>query len=132
MYGAPSPKTGTKLRLRFGDTDDQTLGDVATDSSGQSVLVGWFGGTIDFGAESITTNGISAFVIKLNADGGYLWSHEYGGGASTTVEAYGVAIDSAGNVVITGQFEGSGDFGSAMILSDGVDGFIAQLEEAIQ
>ena len=51
----------------------------------------------------------NAFSVKLDADGNHLWSRALGGlGIAVGV---GVAVDGAGNVLLTGSCTGMADFG---------------------
>jgi hypothetical protein len=83
---------------------------VAVDGSGNVLVAGqtassagWISGGFD-----TTYNGGSsdAFVAKLNASGQPLWSTYLGGNG--TDAAYGIAVDSSGNVLVTGQTASSG------------------------
>lgn len=46
-------------------------------------------------------------VAKFDANGNALWAKNFGGASASTVRAYGVAVDSAGDVYLTGYFQGS-------------------------
>ena len=52
-----------------------------------------------------------------SASGQYLWARTSGDVGSQV--AYGVAIDSYSNIVVTGQFSGTVDFGGGPMTSDG-------------
>jgi len=73
-----------------------------------------------------------AFITKLNATGSALVYSTYLGG-SLTDEAYGIAVDGAGNACVAG-FTNSGDFPTARPLQGtrrgGFDAFIAKLPPA--
>jgi hypothetical protein len=62
-----------------GDRDDQVSG-VASDKFGNVVATGWFVNKAGFGgAELESPNGNrDAFLVKLNADGGHVWSQRFG------------------------------------------------------
>ncbi|WP_437544823.1 hypothetical protein WME97_37010 [Sorangium sp. So ce367] len=95
---------------------------VALDASGSVVLAGSFGDyfaeAIDLGGGPLTTAGSEdIFVAKLDADGEHVWSKRFGDEALQ--RAYGVAVDGAGNVVISGTFLGSVDFGAGPLVSEG-------------
>jgi hypothetical protein len=93
-----------------------TPGGVATDGSGNVYLSGTFMGTEDFRADwgsptdsKTSAGGIDdAFVTKVMADGSYGWTRVIG--SSNNDSAYGVCADGAGNVVVTGFFDGTVDF----------------------
>ena len=65
--------------------------DVAVDSSGNIYVTGhsYSGGAGDF------------YTIKYNSTGGHVWNVSYNGGSSSDT-AEGIAVDSSGNVYITG------------------------------
>ena len=81
--------------------------DVATDSVGRSVVVGyhsgdsfggaWFGDQVVYG-----TGYRDVFVAKYDKNGNALWAH--GGGSNYEDAAQGVALDGAGNIYVTGYF----------------------------
>ncbi|WP_437910490.1 SBBP repeat-containing protein [Sorangium sp. So ce327] len=54
-----------------------------------------------------------------------LWSAALGGAGADA--AYGVATDAAGNLYVTGAFEGTVDFGAGPLTATGRDGFVAVL-----
>ena len=85
----------------------------ATDGSGNVFVTGNFSGTADFdpGNETaILTSAGSAdiFVAKFDSAGNYLWAKQLGG--TNNDFGYDIAIDSAGNVLVTGEFSGTADF----------------------
>ncbi len=88
---------------------------VAMDASGNVLVTGvYLSQTIAFGTAVLTnasstctqewsTNGCpDMFVVKLDADGNWLWAKSAGGAYDD--EAWGIATDSAGNVLVTGGF----------------------------
>jgi hypothetical protein len=88
---------------------------VATDSDGQTVVVGTFSGSIDFGGSSLTSAEYgSVFAAKLDASGGLLWAKQLGGSS----QQQSVAVDAQGNVFVVGDFYGTMTFG-AMTLDSG-------------
>ncbi len=109
---------------RFGDASDQLARAVAADPSGNVVVVGGFKGSLDFGngAPLQGTPGGSAFVTKLNgADGSYAWANGYSAGMSPNAYAAirTVAVSVSGDVLATGDFNGSLDLGVGTVTSTG-------------
>jgi hypothetical protein len=103
---------------------------VSTDSSGNVIIAGSFEGTVDFGGGGLTSSGMrDVFVAKYSATGQHLWSKRFG---STGDEVgYGLAVDSAGDVVLSGKFQGSVSFGGTALTSAGGDDiFLAKLSGA--
>ena len=97
----------------FGGTGSDGGNSVATDSSGNIYVTGWFNNTVDFdpgtGTDNKTSNGIlDIFVTRINADGSYGWTKTFGG--TGIDEGYSVAVDSSGNTYITGWFNDIVDF----------------------
>ena len=86
---------------------------VSIDNLGNIVLVGVFQGTVDFDPGAATFNltalGIvDMFLVKLNANGDFLWANRTG---STDLETpHDVAVDGSGNIYVTGYFCGTVDF----------------------
>jgi hypothetical protein len=104
------------------------------DSTGNVVVAGQFHGIVDFGTGLITsftnpTSGptMDAFVAKYTS-GAAVWSRGLGGNASDA--ATGAAVDSGGNVVVTG-YQGSSqvDYGGGNLGTRGSnDIFVAKYD----
>jgi hypothetical protein len=115
---------------RFGSTaTDQGTG-VSTDTSGNVIVVGTFNGSINLGGGGLTSaGGRDMFVAKFSATGQHLWSKRFGGTGNDDVR--GVAVDAAGDVLLTGQFLGTINFGGTNLTSAGFeDIFLAKLSGA--
>jgi hypothetical protein len=98
---------------RFGAGGDQGAEALAVDASGNVIVAGNIAGTVDFGGGSITSAGLKdAFVLKLDKSGNHLWSKVIGD--ATEQDSLGVAVDSAGNIVVTGYFQGTVSFNGGM------------------
>jgi len=101
-----------------GNHDDYGRG-VAVDASGNVLVTGltlssgWVSGGFDTGL----TGYDDAFVAKISPSGAHLWSTYLGG--SSEDWGYGVAVDAAGNVVVTGY-----TYSSSMLPADA---FVAKL-----
>jgi hypothetical protein len=107
---------------------------VALDGTGNVYVVGHFAGSIDFG------NGIPPFtsnngggdtdlvLAKLDPAGDALWAQTFGAAGSPQY-GYAIAVDAAGNAVITGGFVSSIDFGAGALASaGGSDVFVAKFD----
>lgn len=84
---------------------------------------------LDFGGGPLSSRGGSDFfVVSLSsATGAHRWSRGFGGPGQEF--AQGVAIDGVGNVIVTGSFESSIDFGDGPLTSaGGLDVFVAKLD----
>src|SRR5262249_37164911 len=87
----------------FTNTGNDRGTGVATDPQGNVALVGWFTNAINFGGTQLfASSGVSdAFVAKFTGAGAHIWSRSMGATTSED-QAYGVATDSVGNVVVVG------------------------------
>ena len=76
------------------------------------IVAGWFLDSMDFGdGVLITTNGATdAFVCKHDNDGNFKWVQSWGGGNDYDY-GWSVAVDSSNDVYVSGQFNGTVDFG---------------------
>jgi hypothetical protein len=113
----------------FGNALLQSGQAVAVDASGAVLLTGYFQGTVNFGGGVLTTaGGADIFLAKLDATGAHVWSKRLG---SATDDQVGLAIaaDSAGNVLVTGSFTGTVNFGGGNLVSaGGADIFVAKYD----
>jgi hypothetical protein len=111
---------------RFGGSGDDVLNSLAVDGAGDVALSGKFQGSVSFGGTTLTSaGGDDAFLAKLlGASAGHSWSKRFG---STSQDiATGVAVDGARNVVFSGYFAGSVDFGGGALTALGIDVFTAK------
>jgi hypothetical protein len=80
----------TKTYSRGIPTEDDMASDVTVDSSGNIYVAGLQG----------LSNNLKGFVMKLDADGNQIWRNVIDG--ASTQEATGIALDSLGNIYVTG------------------------------
>src|SRR5205823_1921038 len=184
-------------RLGGNQADDYARA-VVTDSQGNIIVAGCFGGTVDFGGQTLTSipdpwGRIAAdiFVVKYSASGSLVWAKRFGGsnvdigdalaldgndniflaarlgsinadfggltlssagsydialaklspqgtvlwakrwGGTDVDLAHGVAVDRAGDLVVSGEFWGTSDLGGGSRVSAGLsDIFIAKYSGA--
>ncbi len=112
---------------RFGSTIGDWGGGVAVDASGNVVVTGGFQGTVDFGGGNLSAGGLDVYVAKYAASGAHQWSQNFG----STNANYGhdLAVDASGNVVVTGEFQATVDFGGGNLVSaGGYDIFVAKYD----
>jgi hypothetical protein len=97
---------------------------IAASATGKVVITGTAASGTDFGGGPLAdTNG---FVAELDPSGNYLWSRGFG----TLQEAFGASVGYSGanDIVLTGHFGGSLDFGGGAMSSKGSDDiFLAKL-----
>ncbi len=110
---------------------------VATDSSGDVFVVGYFSGTVIFNPADVTTSvtsaNDSAFVTKFNSNGSYVWTRTFDT-SSGTAQASGVSINSSGDIFVTGGFSGTVVFNpsdnTTSVTSNNSDSFITEFNAA--
>jgi len=105
---------------RFGDVGYDTGTSVAVDGSGQVVVTGTFSGSVWFGGGPVqfSSGSDDAFLAKFTASSGaYVWGMDLGGSGDDG--ATSVAVDSGGNIALTGYFHGTAVFGGFPIVSNG-------------
>ena len=120
----------------IGSSSSESGRNITLDASGNVYITGEFSGTVDFdpgtGAENLTSNGGSnIFVLKLDANGNYIWAKNIGGANGQGIGD--IVVDASGNIYTTGYFFGTGDFdpdtGTANLTSNGSeDIFILKLD----
>ena len=125
----PTP-TGCPWALGVGGAFNDIASDIAVDGSGNSYAVGLFKGTATFGSSTLTSKGdMDLFVVKVGPTGSVVWAVSAGG--SGFDNATGVAVDSSGNVTVTGSFKGTATFGtSTKTASGGSDIFVLRLSSS--
>lgn len=107
---------------------EQAVKGVAVDTHDNVVVTGEMSGSVDFGGGPLEGGGPSIFVAKLDPGGAHLWSKRFAGAPASGGTA--IAADGADNVLLTGYFEGSVDFGKGALiaaLGGTADAFTAKL-----
>ncbi|UCH84853.1 MAG: T9SS type A sorting domain-containing protein [Candidatus Latescibacterota bacterium] len=113
---------------RYGDSSPQYAFAVATDGSGNIYIAGDFLGTVDFGGGPWTaTSNYDIYVAKLaGSNGAHVWSIAFPGNDHDSAES--ITVDHAGNVLLTGFFAGTVNFGGGVLSSAGSsDIYLAKL-----
>ncbi len=118
---------------RFGDTGFDSGYAIAVDGARNVLVTGWFQGTVDFGGGPLTNAGgfdsFDIFVAKYDAAGAHLWSQSFGDTDSDRGSA--IAVDADDNVLVTGRFQGTVDFGGGPLTSAGsTDIFVTKFDAA--
>ena len=94
------------------------------------IVTGLFEGTIDAGGGPLTSAGEhDIFVVKYNSAGQHLWSKRFGSVDADRGQA--IATDAAGNILVTGGFRGSVDFGGGPLTTSSIteyDVFLAKFD----
>ena len=102
----------------FGTSQDENVRAVSVDNAGNSYIVGHTAGSL-----GVSAGGIDAFIAKYDSNGNQVWLRQFGTVASDA--AYGVALDSAGDVYVTGSTRGSLN---ASNNSGGADTFVVKYD----
>ena len=127
IYVAAYSSSGTyQWAKRFGNSFPNYAYSVAVDGNSNVFVTGAFQGTVDFGKGPLTsTGGYDIFVAKFSSSGATSWTKRLG--SSIDDYGYGIAVDGTGDVLCTGFFQGTVDFGSGIPLtSSGMDTFVAK------
>lgn len=109
-----SPAGSLVWQQTLGSTGGDRAYGIALDSANNVYVTGTFSGTVDFNhsssASTILTSagGLDAFVLKLSSEGIFQWVRRMGG-PSTDV-GWDITVDTANNVLTTGQFGSTVDF----------------------
>jgi hypothetical protein len=96
-----------------------TAKSVAVDSQNNILVVGSFGGVVDFGGVTLTAaNQLSMFVAKYSSAGGLLWVRSFGGSGFGYDFGSAVAVDGTNNIFMLGRLQSANvNFGSGIVLS---------------
>ena len=95
---------------------------------------GTFTGTQDFdpgpGIFNLTSAGDQdGGILNLDSAGNFVWARRLGGASPELL--HGIALSPAGNAYVTGQFQGTANFGAQQLTSvTWRDGYLAQLDNA--
>jgi hypothetical protein len=105
-------------------------GAIALDSTGNSYVTGQVHGKATFGSTTLTasTSG-DAYVVKLDSSGKPAWARTMGG--SGGAGGAGLALDSGGNVYLSGWYKGKlGTSGTILTARGNSDIYVARLDPA--
>lgn len=111
---------------QFGDaTDNGSRITVTTDKSGNVIIAGDVSGNVDFGTGMLAGSAnADIFVASFDPAGKPSWAKRFGD--TTTQRANSVRTDSKGNVIISGAFQGTLNFGAGAMTATQFDGFLAE------
>lgn len=120
----------------YGNTSSERVMDFTYDASGNLIIVGRFGLTINFGPTSATAltghGGSDIFVAKFDQSGKFLWSKGYGGPHNDGDGALAVATDAGSGIYVGGNTYAGANFGfGAVTTADASsDAFLVKLSGA--
>jgi hypothetical protein len=105
-----------------GTSGAQQPGGIGIDTASHVVVAGWFEGTVDFNPGPTTGLLTSAgaqdvYLATLDSFGNFVTAKRAGGANSDL--AYGLAVNSAGTLAVTGDYTGPASFGTTSVPSVG-------------
>jgi hypothetical protein len=109
-----------------GSTGEDNGTAVSFDPWGNVFVTGFFNGAVDFGAGPLNSSGMrDIFLVKYDPDGVHLLSRRFGG--TDHDGGFCLGVDGGGNIVVTGYFDETADFGGGPLTSaGGADIFVAR------
>ncbi len=129
-YEEPQEPAAPAWSKALGSSDNfggPQAGTVSVSPAGNLIITGAFSGSIDLGGGPIEASAQpNFFVAKYSAAGEPIWSAKGGGGDDQPANA---SMDTDGNAVIAGNFNGKVDLGSGE-LSGGSNLFVARFGPA--
>ncbi|MDI1476617.1 hypothetical protein [Polyangium sp. y55x31] len=125
---------GFQWSVRSGDFQPQFVNAVAVGPDRNIFLAGSFEGELELpnGVKLPSTGGQSdVFVVRLNPEGAPVWAKGFGDGVQQPKLATTIAVDSKGDTIIAGYFEGSLEFAPGQLINamGGRDVFLAKLDK---
>jgi hypothetical protein len=118
-----------------GASEDQSRS-IITDDAGFIYIVGYFSGIADFDPSGSVFNlssngGNDVFIQKLDPSSNFMWAKSFGGNGDDICNS--VDINSSGDILLIGQYEGTVDFDPSgataySIANGGSDVFIQKLD----
>ena len=111
----------------LGGTGQDSGSSIAVDSSSNVYVTGDFTDTAELGGGAVTSKGFNdIFVTSFSASGAHRWQKNLGGSGRDS--GNGIAVDSAGNVYVTGDFSDTADLGGGNVVAKGgYDVFVIKL-----
>jgi hypothetical protein len=113
-----------------GTSNEELLYELKVDNAGNAYMTGAFSGTITVVTSPLTSyGGTDGFLIKIDSSGNHVWSKALG--SSSDDQATSVRLDYQGNVIVSGFFRTTGNFGGINLTSNGsADVFVAKFSSA--
>ena len=120
-----------KWYVNSGNVFHQYVTDIAVGADRHVHLTGYFEGDLFTDPHKLENGGqTDVFVAKLDAEGAYVWTRKYGDGTGQPKIATSIAVDTKGNTLVAGYFEGSLEFvKSQPINATNRDVFLAKLDK---
>jgi len=92
---------------------------VAVDASDNVEVAGVFKGNVTFAGTTLTTTcSREILVAKYSGSGSFQWVNHFGGSTTSDLaNSHAIATDGSGNIIVTGQFLGTVNFGGTILTS---------------
>ncbi|MRG97920.1 hypothetical protein [Polyangium spumosum] len=118
FVAALGPNGEFRYALRVGDAMMQNGGEIALAEDGSVYWSGSFDGSINIGGHTLTSAGNSdVFVARIDKTGKVLWAKSLGGPGTESDGS--LVIDTKGQVVLSGYYEGAPDLGKGALPDTG-------------
>ena len=113
---------------KFGGAYSEYIKSIFVDNNDNIYITGSFtSNTNILGTSLVSAGDHDMFILKLDSDGNILWVKRAGGPEYDQVRE--VAVDSSGNVFLTGFFNGTADiWGTSLVSGGSYDIFLAKLD----
>gem|GEM_PF-254612 len=110
---------GGGLTINQNDYESHDGNSVSTDTEGSAYITGRFGGSVNFGDDTLVAKGSSdVFIAKYDSSGNCIWAKR--AEAGNFEEGFSITTDEKGNIYVTGYFSWSGaDFCELKLRSKG-------------
>jgi gliding motility-associated-like protein len=118
IFVAKTDANGNYLWVKkFGGAQTDRGVKLALTPSNEIVIAGTFIGSMTLGTQLLQSanNSKDIFLAKLDNNGNVIWARKEGG--NNNENPYGLAVDAAGNPILTGQFEGTAMIGTQTLTS---------------
>ncbi len=121
------------VRRIYGSNGDETPISIAISHDNKILLNGRINGVCNFeGGGVISNSGGSSnedmFLVKYDTTGTFVWSRQFSASISSESATKSIAVNSSGEIVLTGIFSGNLNIGTTMLASNGsTDAFVAKL-----
>lgn len=90
---------------------------IKCDATGNVYVTGYYTGNVTFDASALSavSGSQDVFIAKYDTNGNLLWVSSVGGSLGDT--GYGITVDNSDNVIVTGQYKGTAQFGASTLIS---------------
>lgn len=101
-------------------------------TTGDFAIAGTFASSLDLGGGPMSSApNADGYVAKYSSSGAFLWAKQLTGNWDPLGNVLaGIAMDRSGNVIITGAFSGTQDFGGVSLTANGTHSFLVKYDSA--